>query len=337
MKAIGIYKSLPTDDPDCFVEREVDMPKPSGSKLLVKVKAISVNPVDYKRRLGKQDDGLFSILGWDVAGTVVKAGEDCKLFKEGDDVYYSGSVSEEGANSEFHAVEECIVGRKPESLSYAESAALPLTSITAWEGMFDRMGIPQESEKNSGKTILLIGAPGGVGSIASQLAYNAGLIVLGTASRFESEDWIRKHNVDFVLNRIKDLRKQIEELHRDFVDYIFCLNSIDDYWDQIKDIISPLGRICSIVGSKNSLDMNALWPKSAAFSWEFMSTRPNYRTKDMVYQHEILDSVADLLDSGRIKTTMNTLLKPINAENLRKAHAMLESGSTIGKVVLEGF
>ncbi len=337
MKAIGILKNLPTGDPDCFVEKEMDRPAPTGREILVKVQAVSVNPVDVKRRQWKKDDGVFSVLGWDASGTVEAAGPDCKIFGEGDEVYFSGNVSREGCDSEFCAIDERIVGKKPERLSHAQSAAMPLTSLTAWEAMFERMCIPTDSELNKGKSILLIGAAGGVGSIASQLASHFGLNVFGTASRPESADWARGHGVDVIMDRTKDFDSQIEAMGMDYVDYIFCMNSIEDYWDSIVRCIAPQGRICSIVSSSRNLEMNGLWNKSASFSWEFMSTRPNFRTADLEEQHRILNRVSELLDTGKIRSTLNTLSGPINAENLAKAHSIIESGKAVGKVVLESF
>lgn len=337
MKAIGVTRYLPTEDPDCFVEKDIEKPAAAGRDLLVEVKAVSVNPVDTKIRKSKANDGTFRILGWDVSGTVVETGQDCSFFRKGDDVYFSGNISKNGANSEFHAVDERIVGRKPKSLNHAQAAALPLTTLTAWEAMFERMSISTDPEVNRGRNILLIGSAGGVGSIASQLASHAGLGVLGTASRPDSVEWAKNHGVDVTLDRKKDLNSQLEGLGMDYVDYIFCMNSIEEHWESIVKMVAPLGRICSIVSSRENLDLKGLWSKSASFSWESMSARPNFRTADMVKQHEILDTVADLVDAGHIRSTLKENLGRINRENLAKAHSKIESGSTIGKVVMEGF
>lgn len=337
MKAIGVTKYLPTDDPDCFVEREIDRPEVTGRDLLVEVKAISVNPVDAKVRRSKADDGTFRILGWDVSGTVAETGSECTIFSKGDDVFFAGSIARNGGNSEFVAVDERIVGRKPESFGYAQAAALPLTTITAWEAMFERMAIPMDPEKNMGKNILLIGSAGGVGSIASQLALHAGLGVLGTASRPESVEWARSHGVDVTLDRKKSLNSQIEALGIDYVDYIFCMNSIEEHWGSISSMVAPMGRICSIVSSKENLDLASLWNKSASFSWESMFARSTFKTADMIRQHEILNSLADLVDAGKIKSTLNKNLGRINRENLAAGHSMLESGNSIGKIVMSEF
>ncbi len=337
MKAVGFYKYLPAEDPNSLVDVEVEKPVPKEREILVKVMAVSVNPVDVKNRARKADDGKLAILGWDVSGVVEETGPDCHIFEKGDEVYYSGSVSAQGSNSEFHTVDERIVGRKPKSLSHAEASAMPLTSITAWEGLFDRMKIIMDPDLNIGKSILIIGGAGGVGSIATQLAHLAGLRVIATASRPESIQWAMKHGASYTIDRNKDFRAQIEEIGLNYVDYIFCLNSIDEHWNSMADIISPLGHICSIVGSKGPLDMGLLWGKSVSFSWEFMSTRPNYHTPDMIFQHEILEGLSKKIDAGLIKSTVSEKLSPVNAENLRTAHAKIESGATIGKIVLEGF
>lgn len=337
MKAVGFYRHLPVEDPQSIVDVDIDKPKATERKILVRVKAVSVNPVDAKTRARKKDDGKLAVSGWDVSGTVEEVGLDCHIFKKGDDVFYAGSVALQGGNSEYHIVDERVVGRKPENLSHAEAAAMPLTSITAWEGLFDRMKIIREPELNVGKSILIIGAAGGVGSIATQLAHNAGLRVIGTASRPESFQWALEHGADYTVDRNKDIPKQIRDIGLEYVDYIFCLNSLNEHWDTMAEVISPLGRICAIVGLTAPLDMGKLWGKSVSFSWEFMSTRLNYHTPDLVYQHEILNEVADQIEAGTIKTTMTQSLSPINAENMRNAHGQIESGSTIGKIVLEGF
>lgn len=337
MKAVGFYKYLPTENTDSLMDVEVERPVPGEREILVKVKAVSVNPVDVKNRARKPDDGKLAVLGWDVSGIVAETGPDCHIYKVGDEVYYSGNVAATGADSEFHAVDERIVGRKPASLSHAEAAAMPLTVITAWEGLFDRMKIIMDSELNMGKSILIIGGAGGVGSIATQLAHIAGLRVIATASRPESVEWALKHGASYTIDWKSNLRKQVEEIGLKYVDYIFCLNSIDEHWESMADIVAPMGHICSIVGSRKPIDMGILWQKSVSFSWEYMSTRPIYKTPDMIYQHEILEKLSGMIDGGTVKTTVSQTLRPINAENLRKAHAQIESGKTIGKIVLEGF
>lgn len=337
MKAIGVLKYLPSDDPGCFIEKDIEIPEPAGREILVKVNAISVNPVDVKRRASKKDDGKFTILGWDVSGTVVKTGKECSLFRTGDHVYFAGNTYSNGSNSEYAITDERIAGRKPSNLSDAETAALALTGITAWEAMFDRMSIPDDPILNRNKSILLIGAAGGVGSIASQLASLYGLIVIGTASRPESVEWARDHGVDYVVSRKENLVSQVHDLGFDYVDYIFCMNSLEEHWDAMVELIAPMGRICTIVNSKEPVDVRQLWSKAATFSFEFMSTRPNHKTGDMQLQHDILESIASMVEQGSLKSTLNVNLGKITTENLAKAHRLIESGNTIGKVVLESF
>ncbi|GCE31140.1 NADPH:quinone reductase [Dictyobacter alpinus] len=338
MKAIGLYRYLPIQDPESLIDIEVDTPTPGGRDLLVRVKAISVNPVDTKVRAPKaQEEKTPKILGWDVAGVVEQVGPDCHLFKAGDEVYYAGSMTRPGADSQFHLVDEYIVGHKPKSLNFAEAAALPLTALTAWEALFDRLEINHNPANNSNKSILIIGAAGGVGSIATQLASMAGLNVIGTASRTETIDWAKDHGARHTINHHKPFAEQLKALNLETVDYIFCLNATDKHWDQMVEIIAPQGKICSIVETHQPINLSALQQKSATFVWEFMFTRSMFQTSDMIEQHKILDALAELINQQKIKTTLTETLTPITAANLRTAHAKLESGSTIGKVVLENF
>jgi len=338
MRAVGLTKYLPIDDPQSLIDVVVKKPVPEGKDLLVSVKAISVNPVDTKVRSPKnREEPEPRVLGWDVAGVVVAVGPECQLFKPGDEVYYAGSITRPGGNSEFHLVDERIVGAKPVSLDFSQAAALPLTSITAWEGLFERLGIPLHPADNQGKTILVIGAAGGVGSIATQLAKYAGLTVIGTASRAESVEWTKKLGTDYVVNHFEEFGPQLQELGIQHVDYIFCLNSTEKHWRSMADVIAPQGKICSIVETNELLDLNLFKNKSVTFVWELMFTRSMFQTDDMIQQHHLLHEVARLVDEGVLQTTTTEKLTPINAENLRKAHAMLESGHTVGKVVLEHF
>ncbi|GLV54462.1 NADPH:quinone reductase [Dictyobacter sp. S3.2.2.5] len=338
MKAIGLYRYLPIDDPESLIDLEIDTPTPGGRDLLVRVQAISVNPVDTKIRAPKpQQEQEPKILGWDVAGVVEQVGPECQLFQPGDEVYYAGSVARPGGNSQFHLVEETIVGHKPTSLDFAQAAALPLTSLTAWEGLFDRLEISQDAAANAGKSILIIGASGGVGSIATQLAHFAGLKVIGTASRPETIQWAKDHGATETINHHQPFGEQLKALGMENVDYIFCLNSTDKHWENMVDVITPQGKICSIVETHGPIDLSALQSKSATFVWEFMFTRSLYHTNDMIKQHQILDLLTKLIDRGKIKTTLTERVSPINAANLRAVHAKLEKGSTIGKIVLEDF
>jgi NADPH2:quinone reductase len=370
MKAVGLYKHLPIEDPQSLVDLGIQEPShPTGHDLLVAIKAISVNPLDAKVRRGTipplENENAPRILGWDAAGEVIAVGSDCTLFDKGDAVYYAGSITRPGTNCEFHLVDERIVGRKPKSLSFEEAAAMPLTTITAWEALYDRLGLfsdtsntalPGLSTSDNGNkhkrhapsSILIIGGAGGVGSIAIQLAKNlvnylssstSVINVIATASRSESVEWCKKMGADYVINHHKDLRSQIKQIIGiDYADYILCLNNTDGHFDSMKQLIAPQGRICSIVETKAPVDMGGiLRQKSATFVWELMFTRSLFKTYDMIEQHHLLDTVADLVDSKRLKTTITDLFTPINSENLRKAHKKLESGNTIGKIVLSDF
>ncbi|MBM6995336.1 zinc-binding alcohol dehydrogenase family protein [Paenibacillus sp. DXFW5] len=338
MKAVGLTKYLPINDPDSLLDVEIEKPTPTGQDLLVRVHAISVNPVDVKVRGPKnRTESKPRVLGWDVAGVVEQTGPDCTLFKPGDEVYYAGSITRPGGNSEFHLVDERIVGLKPSTLDFAQAAALPLTSITAWEGLFHRLGLSSVEDANSGKTILIIGAAGGVGSIATQLAKYAGLTVIGTASRPESAAWAKELGADHILNHYEEFVPQLKALGFANVDYIFCLNSTEKHWKNMADAIAPQGKICSIVETDERLDLTMLKDKSVTFVWELMFTRPMFGTADMIEQHKLLNELAGLVDRGIIRTTVAEKLTPIDAANLRKAHAMLETGRSVGKVVLQDF
>lgn len=339
MKAIGLYKYLPIDHKESLVEENITRPVPTKRDLLVKINAISINPVDVKVRSPKEkEEEALKILGWDACGVVEEVGPECSIFKPGDKVYYAGSITRPGSYSEYQLVDERIVGKKPQTLNDAEAAALPLTAITAWEGLFDRLGINlQNTQENKNKSILIIGGAGGVGSAAIQLAKLAGLTVISTASREESTKWVQELGSDFVINHHQPFRSQLEKFGYGEVDYIFCLNNTDQHWESMGDVIIPQGKICSIVENSEPLDLNVLKSKSATFVWEFMFTRAMYHTADMIKQHELLTSLSHLIDEGKFRTTLKEKISPINAENLRKAHAKVESGHMIGKVVLENF
>ncbi|GIP23008.1 zinc-binding alcohol dehydrogenase family protein [Paenibacillus sp. J22TS3] len=338
MKAIGLLKYLPINQPESLLDVMMDVPEPTGRDLLIRVKAISVNPVDVKVRAPKnRTEKTPKVLGWDVAGVVEQAGPESSLFKPGDEVYYAGSIARPGGNSEFHLVDERIVGFKPATLEFAHAAALPLTAITAWEGLFDRLGVPAATERNEGKTILIIGAAGGVGSIATQLAKHAGLTVIGTASRPESADWAKNMGADHIINHYEAFLPQLKALGLEHVDYIFCLNSTEKHWVNMAEAIAPQGKICSIVETDELLDLTLLKNKSVTFAWELMFTRPLFQTSDMIEQHNLLNEVSRMIDEGRLRTTVAQILSPINAANLRKAHAILEEGRMTGKIVIENF
>jgi zinc-binding alcohol dehydrogenase family protein len=308
-----------------FADLELPKPSPAGRDLLVKVEAISVNPVDYKQR---KQATTSRILGWDAAGTVEATGKEVTLFKPGDTVYYAGDVTRPGCNSEFHLVDERIVGRKPKTLDFAQAAAMPLTSITAWEAFFDRMKV------QPGKRILIISGAGGVGSIGIQLAKHAGLHVIATASRPDSVAWVKALGADEVVNHRQSLTAQIKNP----VDYVANFSGeLDAYWDAMAELVAPQGALVAIVANTKPLPMDAVRAKSATLCWELMFTRPRFKTPDMIEQHRLLNQVADLLDSGKLRCTLKETLSPINAANLRKAHERLESGTMIGKLVLKGW
>lgn len=340
MKAIGLYQYLPVDNPQSLVEVEVPTPTPTGRDLLVRVHAVSVNPVDVKQRAPRPGtESSPRILGYDAAGVVEAVGPDVTLFKPGDEVYYAGSLDRPGSNSELHLVDERIVGPKPATLSFEEAAALPLTTITAWEALFDRLGVPKEAEANSGRVLLIIGGAGGVGSIAIQIAKQvAGLYVIATASRQESAEWCRQMGADEVINHSRPLQEELSSAGVPNVDYILCTNSVEQYITSMAEIIAPQGKICTIVGTKNNepILMNLFMRKSVGFYFELMFTRPVFQTKDMQAQHELLKEAARLLDAGILRTTLTERFGPLTAENLRRAHARVESGTMIGKLVLGG-
>ena len=307
-----------------FADLELPKPRPGGRDLLVKVEAVSVNPVDTKQRKTKTSGS--HVLGWDAAGTVESIGNEVTLFKPGDAVYYAGDVTRPGCDSQFHLVDERIVGRKPKKLDFAQAAAMPLTSITAWEAFHDRMKV------QPGKRILIIGGAGGVGSIGIQLAKSSGLTVIATASRPDSIAWARSMGADEVVGR--DFRSQITQP----VDYVANFSGdLDAHWDAMADVIAPQGAMVAIVGNQKPLPMDGVRMKSATLCWELMFTRSRFKTADMIEQHKLLNQVAEMLDSGTLKCTLKETLSPINGANLRKAHERLESGTMIGKMVLKGW
>lgn len=336
MKAIGFKKSLPITDLESFIEFETDRPSPSGHDILVKISAISVNPVDYKVRQNSAKEKPLDtpkVIGWDAAGTVVAVGDQVELFKEGDEVYYAGDLTRSGSNAEYQLVDERIVGFKPKKLTMAEAAAIPLTALTAWESIFDRIRVNPDIDK--GKSILMLAGAGGVGSIAIQIAKQvANLQVIATASRPETQKWCSDLGSDHVVNH-KNLKEELTRIGQDQVDYVLDLVDLGGYWDTIAEIIKPQGHIVSITGSSSPLNLNVLKTKSVSFSWELMYTRSMYQTGDMAEQHLILNKIGSLLDSGKIKTTLTTTLNGFTVDNLKKAHEMQESGRTIGKTVIK--
>lgn len=335
MKAIGFKTSLPISDANSFIEFETEKPAPKGRDLLVKVAAVSVNPVDFKIRQNSAKDQVLDtpkVIGWDAVGTVEAVGDEVSLFKVGDEVYYAGDLNRAGSNAEYQLVDERIVGNKPKKLSLEEAAAMPLTALTAWEILFDRIRI---NEKDKGKSILIIGGAGGVGSIAIQIAKKvAGLTVITTASRPETEEWCREQGADYVVNH-KNLVNEIREAGFQQVDFILDFVDANQYWDIMVELIKPQGHIASITGSAVPVALDKLKSKSVSFSWELMYTRSIFQTDDMIEQHHILNEVAGLLDDGVLKSTLKATLSGFSVENLKKAHQQLENNTTIGKVVIK--
>ena len=336
MKAVGFKTSLPITAPDSFVDFELDKPSPKGHELLIKISAIAVNPVDYKIRQNSAKDTtleLPKIIGWDACGVVEAVGENVTLFKVGDEVFYAGDLNKPGCNAEFQLVDERIVGRKPKNLSNEAAAAMPLTSLTAWEILFDRIRI--SAEKDKGKTVLIIAGAGGVGSVAIQLAKKiAGLNVVATASRPQSIAWCRQMGADVVVNH-QNLIEEVRNAGFEYVDFILDFVDTNAYWDAMAELIKPQGHIASITGSATPIALNKLKTKSASFSWEFMYTRSIFQTEDMIQQHYILNKMANLLDEGIIKHTLTQTLNGLSAETLKLAHEQLESGTTIGKLAIK--
>lgn len=337
MKAVALTHYLPIGDPESLFDTRLPKPSPAGQDLLVRVEAVSVNPVDSKVRSPKDKvEDIPKVLGYDAAGVVESVGDGVTRFKPGDAVYYAGDITRPGSNAEFQLVDERIVGGKPVTLSFAEAAALPLTAITAWEALFTRLGIGQ-SGSHRGQSILIIGGAGGVGSIAIQLGKLAGLVAIATASRPQSQAWVKQLGADHAVDYSDALIEEMAQLGHREVNFIANFNNTDAYWGVMAELIRPQGKIVGIVGNTDPLDLNLLKNKSATFAWEFMFTRSMYQTADMADQGNLLDEVAALVDAGKLRTTLGETLSPINAANLRQAHAQIESGRTIGKLVLEGW
>ncbi|WP_104666577.1 zinc-binding alcohol dehydrogenase family protein [Ensifer adhaerens] len=336
MKAVALTRYLPVSDPQCFLDVDLPKPEPKGHDILVAVRALAVNPVDVKMRAPKDKvEETPRVLGWDASGVVEAVGPDVTLFRPGDAVYYAGDLTRSGSNQQYHLVDERIVGRKPQSLSFAEAAALPLTTITAYEAFFDRLGIDRDGA-DRGQSILIVGGAGGVGSIGIQLAKRAGLVVIATASRPETIAWVKELGADQVVSHRAPLVAQVRALGFHHVDHIAIFNDMR-HWDDAVELIRPQGGIVSIDNTDVPMPMAGMKTKAASLHWEFMFARPMHQTPDMIEQHRLLSFVADEIDSGRLKTTLAEVLSPINAANLREAHRRIETGAAKGKIVIEGF
>ncbi|HBX56253.1 zinc-binding alcohol dehydrogenase family protein [Pseudomonas sp. UBA2684] len=338
MKAIAYYQSLPAEHPESLQDVQLAEPTPGPRDLLVAVHAISVNPVDTKirRNVAPENDDA-KVLGWDASGIVTAVGSDVSLFQPGDRVYYAGAIHRAGANSELHVVDERIVGHMPKSLSFAAAAALPLTAITAWELLFERLQIRQGSA-DEGQSLLIVGAAGGVGSILTQLARQlTGLTVIGSASRPQTQAWVRELGAHHVIDHSQPLSAELKRIGIDQVTHVASLTQTDQHFEQLIEALAPQGRLALIDDPQQPLDVLKLKRKSLSLHWELMYTRSLYETADMIEQHRLLERVAELVDAGVLKTTLGEHFGTINAANLRRAHALLESGTAKGKIVLEGF
>ena len=335
MKAIGYTNRGPISAETAVVEFETDRPQPGPKDLLVEVRGISVNPVDVKVRANRQPPaGEPLILGFDASGIVKEVGGETTRFKAGDEVFYAGDISRPGTNAEFHVVDERIVGRKPSTLGFAEAAAMPLTSITAWEILFDSFNLSEG--EGAGESLLIVGGAGGVGSILIQLAKNlTGLTVIATASRPDTREWVEKMGADHIVNHRNPLNEEMRDLGI-APRYVASLNHTEAHFGAIVELIKPRGHI-ALIDDPPSLDISAIKFKALTFSWEFMFARSMFKTEDVDVQHELLNRVAHLIDEGRLISTVNTHQGRMSAANLRSALELQESGAAIGKTVLDGF
>lgn len=339
MKAIGYTDAqfgLPIDNPDALAEFTLPDPVPQGREILVEVRAVSVNPVDTKVRRGTTPAaGEVKVLGWDAVGVVRATGSDATLFKPGDRVWYAGSIARPGSNCQLHLVDERIVGHAPKSLGDAEAAALPLTGLTAWELLFDRLQLARDA--GAGQSILIVGAGGGVGSILVQLARQlTQLTVIGTASRPETVDWVRNLGAHHLIDHSRPLSEELRRIGVPHVHYVASLTQTDTHLAEIVESLIPQGRL-ALIDDPAPFDVKLLKRKSISLHWELMFTRAIYETPDMIAQHRILEELATLLDRGTLRSTLAEHYGTINADNLRRAHALIESGAARGKIVLEGW
>ncbi len=338
MKAVGYKTPQAIDQKDSLIDITLPEPMATGHDLVVEVKAVSVNPVDTKVRASSAPAAgqQHKVLGWDASGIVKAVGPEVTLFKPGDRVWYAGSIARPGTNSELHLVDERIVGHMPKSLDFAQAAALPLTAITAWEMLFDRLGIAP-GKAPSAKTLLIIGASGGVGSIMTQLAARlTPLTVIGTASRPETQAWVRELGAQHVIDHSQPIAAELKRIGFATVDYIVSLTETDQHFAQIVEAIAPQGKF-GLIDDPKALDVTAFKRKAVSLHWELMFTRSLFGTADMIGQHRLLNEVAALVDAGLIRTTLAERFGTINATNLKRAHALVESGKARGKVVLEGW
>jgi zinc-binding alcohol dehydrogenase family protein len=335
MKAIAFTQhGLPIEDSNSLIDMVLPKPKPGTRDLLVEVQAISVNPVDTKIRAGSAVTEP-KVLGWDAVGVIREVGSEVTLFKVGEEVFYAGSITRPGSYSEFHVVDERIVGHKPKTINAAQSAALPLTSITAWELLFDRLGV--EEGGGAGDSLLIVGAGGGVGSILVQLARKlTKMTVIGTAARKETSDWVKQLGAHHVIDHNQSMIEQLAELGITHVSHVASLTHTDAYLPQLVEVLRPQGKL-AVIDDPDTLDVMPLKMKAISLHWEMMFARSLFETPDMIKQHELLERVAELIDQGVLITTAGDHFGKITAANLRRAHALIETQKTIGKIVLAGF
>ncbi|WP_373503101.1 zinc-binding alcohol dehydrogenase family protein [Aestuariivirga sp.] len=337
MKAVGYRRAGPVTDSNALEDFEMPAPVPKGRDIRVAVKAVSVNPVDTKVRRGvAPPDGEYKVVGWDAAGVVDAVGPEVTLFKTGEEVFYAGSIDRPGTNSEFHLVDERIVGRKPKSLSFAEAAALPLTSITAWEAVFDRLDVRQPVA-GAANAIVIVGGAGGVGSIAIQILRQlTNVAIIASASRPETQSWVKEMGAHYVVDHRQPLDTQVQALGIGAPALVFSTTQTDKHFEAIVELLAPQGRFC-LIDDPPPIDVMKLKRKSLSLHWELMFTRPLYGTADIEEQHRLLNAVSEMVDAGKIRTTLAENFGTINAANLIRAHVLIESGTSRGKVVLEGF
>lgn len=312
---------------DALVDLELPVPAPGPRDLLVAVRAVGVNPVDVKVRKRAGDDAA-KVLGWDAAGIVMETGREVRRFRAGDAVYFAGDITRAGANSELCIVDERLAGAKPRTLDFAQAAAMPLTLLTAYEALFQRMGL--SAGGGDGKRLLVVGGAGGVGSIAIQLAkVLTKLTVIATASRPESRAWVQRLGADHVVGHDAETIAD--------VDYLLCTTDTEPYLGRALQLVAPRGVACFIVAPTRPLDLALAAQKSITIAWELMFTRSMFQTADMGEQGRILDEMGALLDTGRLACTLTERLTPICAATLQQAHAQLATRATIGKLVVEGW
>ena len=339
MKAVGYQQSLAISEPASLLDIELATPVAAGHDILVRVAAVSVNPVDTKiRKRVTPTAGEYKVLGWDAAGEVVAVGEQVSRFAPGDRVYYAGALQRQGSNAEYQLVDERIVGKMPANLSFEQAAALPLTALTAWELLFDRLELATPSLKHPKPVLLVTGAAGGVGSILVQLARQLTTVtIVATASRPESQQWVQELGAHYVVNHNQPLIPQLQQLGIQAVSHVASLTQTDQHYAELVQLLAPQGKLALIDDPVGGLDIMPLKQKSISLHWEFMFTRSLFSTPDLLTQHQILTDLSRLIEQGQIKTTLKQSFGKINAENLKQAHALLESGKAIGKIVLAGF